>query len=117
MTGWLIETLIATTGLILLVLMIRIPIRRWFGAPVAYALWLLPAARAVLPTFTRTVERVVPATSHPIDLAALPYNAAVPTSSPDWPLLLSAAWIAGALAMLVRGAITYHRQRSGILGN
>ena len=59
MIDWLTSTLIATSGLMALVLVIRNPVRRRFGAGVAYALWLLPAARAILPTFTETVERQV----------------------------------------------------------
>ena len=59
MTGWLLGTLLATSGLILLVLLIREPVRRHFGARVAYGLWLIPAARLLMPTLTQTVERPV----------------------------------------------------------
>ena len=79
MTEWLTDTLLATSGLILLVLLLREPVRRRFGPSVAYALWLLPAARLVMPSMTRTVERVVPAASEPaIDLSALPPAPAAP---------------------------------------
>ena len=57
MTDWLLGTLLATSGLILLVLLIREPVRRHFGARVAYSLWLIPAARLLMPTLTETVER------------------------------------------------------------
>ena len=60
MIDWLTATVIATSALMALVLVIRNPIRRMFGAGVAYALWLLPAARSVLPTFTQTVELAAP---------------------------------------------------------
>ena len=59
MIDWLTSTLIATSALMALVLIIRNPVRRMFGAGVAYALWLLPAVRAILPTFTETVQREV----------------------------------------------------------
>ena len=49
MTGWAVETLIATTLLMLLVLAIRGPVRKAFGAHITYALWLLPVARLLLP--------------------------------------------------------------------
>ena len=49
MIGWAVETLIASTLLMLLVLALRAPTRRAFGPGVAYALWLLPALRMVLP--------------------------------------------------------------------
>lgn len=49
MIAWAIEALAASTLLMLLVLVVRGPVRRSFGAEVAYALWLLPAIRLVLP--------------------------------------------------------------------
>ncbi|MBY8827279.1 M56 family metallopeptidase [Hephaestia mangrovi] len=49
MIGWAIETLVATTLLMLLVLALRGPVRRAFGAGVAYLLWLLPVLRMALP--------------------------------------------------------------------
>ena len=48
---------------VLLVLLVREPVRRHFGARVAYGLWLIPAARLLMPTLTETVERTVPATT------------------------------------------------------
>ncbi len=62
MTDWLVDTLIATSGLMLLVLVLREPVRTRFGAAAAYGLWLIPAARVLMPTLTTTVERAVPAT-------------------------------------------------------
>jgi bla regulator protein blaR1 len=49
LTGWVIETLLATTLLMLLVLALRAPVRRSFGPHMAYALWLLPVFRLLLP--------------------------------------------------------------------
>ena len=49
MIGWAVETLIATTLLMLVALVLRGPVRRAFGPGVAYLLWLLPLARMVLP--------------------------------------------------------------------
>ena len=46
---WAIEALIASTLLMALVLLVRAPVRRAFGPGVAYALWVLPAARLLLP--------------------------------------------------------------------
>ena len=48
MIDWLVGTLLATSGLILLVLLVREPVRRHFGARVAYGLWLIPAARLLI---------------------------------------------------------------------
>jgi len=49
MIGWAFETFVATTVLMLLVLAIRAPVRKAFGPGVAYALWLLPVLRMLLP--------------------------------------------------------------------
>jgi bla regulator protein blaR1 len=49
MIGWWIETLAASTLLMLLALALRGPVRRTFGPQLAYALWVLPAARMLLP--------------------------------------------------------------------
>ena len=49
MIGWAIEALIASTLLMLIVLVLRGPVRRGFGAGIAYALWVLPVARLLLP--------------------------------------------------------------------
>ncbi|GAA0745379.1 hypothetical protein GCM10009075_29860 [Sphingomonas trueperi] len=49
MIGWWIETLLASTLLMLLALALRGPVRNAFGPQLAYALWVLPAARMLLP--------------------------------------------------------------------
>ena len=49
MISWAIEALIASTILMLVVLALRAPVRREFGANVAYLLWVLPVARLLLP--------------------------------------------------------------------
>jgi len=49
MMGWAIETFVATSLLMLLVLAIRGPVRKTFGPGIAYALWLLPVLRMALP--------------------------------------------------------------------
>jgi len=45
----LFDTLLWTAALIALVLVLRRPVTRWFGAPAAYALWALPMLRLFLP--------------------------------------------------------------------
>ena len=47
--SWLTDTLIWTGALIALVLILRRPVARHFGPTLAYALWLLPAVRLLLP--------------------------------------------------------------------
>jgi bla regulator protein BlaR1 len=115
MIAWLTGTFVATSALMALVLIIRNPVRRRFGAGVAYALWLLPAARAVLPSFTETVERVAPKSAGFVPMSFSSAAAAPVEPSIDWVLLLLAVWLAGAAGMLGRGLLTYGKQRRGIL--
>ena len=49
MTGWLAQTLFSSTLLMLLVLALRRPVARLFGARMAYALWALPLLRMLMP--------------------------------------------------------------------
>ena len=49
MTGWASETLIASAVLIAAVLLLRAPVARLFGARAAYALWLAPLLRMLVP--------------------------------------------------------------------
>lgn len=49
MIGWVVESLLATSLLMLLVLAVRGGVRRSFGSTVTYALWALPALRLVMP--------------------------------------------------------------------
>ncbi|PXA83320.1 hypothetical protein DMC47_43965, partial [Nostoc sp. 3335mG] len=46
---WIVQTLIASTLLMAIVMMLRAPVTRAFGAKAAYALWLLPVLRMILP--------------------------------------------------------------------
>jgi bla regulator protein BlaR1 len=124
MIDWLTDTLIATSALILLVLLVREPVRRQFGATVAYALWLIPAARLLMPPLTRTVERIVPAApSGNGDITGFTLPAAAATTEPTlveqlggWPLILAACWLSVATVLLVRGLLVYRRQRAVVLG-
>lgn len=46
---WGGATLLGSGVLMLLVLAVRLPLRRWIGPRLAYALWAMPAARMLLP--------------------------------------------------------------------
>ncbi len=58
---WAVEALVASAILIALVLLLRGPVRRSFGAPVAYALWALPVLRLLLPPLPQGVRDSVAA--------------------------------------------------------
>jgi bla regulator protein BlaR1 len=126
---WLLGTLLATTALIALVLLIREPVRRHFGARVAYGLWAIPAARLLMPTLTQTVERTVPA-STPIEpfvpaMVAEPRLLAAVTA-PEPSLLdqtgglqtvLLVLWLGVALGLFIARMAAFRRERAAILAD
>ena len=50
METWLFDSLLVTTLLMGAILLVRRPVAKMFGAGVAYALWLIPAARLLMPS-------------------------------------------------------------------
>jgi beta-lactamase regulating signal transducer with metallopeptidase domain len=122
MIGWAIETLVATSLLMLVVLAVRGPVARHFGPRIAYALWLLPAFRMILPPLP---EQVAPQT-----LAMLPASidlelllmASAPGAAPeapsvDWGLIMAVLWGLGALAFLGWHLLSYRRFVDRALGD
>ena len=59
-----VDTLVGTGVLIAAALVLRRPVARWFGPRAAYALWLLPLIRLMLPPL------VLPAWMRPADPVA-----------------------------------------------
>jgi beta-lactamase regulating signal transducer with metallopeptidase domain len=127
MTEWLFDTLLATTALMALVLVLREPVRRRFGSAVAYALWLIPAARLLMPTISTTVERSVvaptPSMTPPgalsLDLHQPYAMSLVEPSLLDriggWSGIALFVWLLGGVLMLARGAVLYRKQRRAVL--
>jgi beta-lactamase regulating signal transducer with metallopeptidase domain len=50
MQTWLFDSLLVTTLLMAAILLVRRPVAKLFGPGVAYALWLVPAARLLMPS-------------------------------------------------------------------
>jgi beta-lactamase regulating signal transducer with metallopeptidase domain len=123
MTAWLLDTLVASSLLMALVLLVREPVRRQFGPAVAYGLWLIPALRVVMPPLTWTVERTVPAAgSLPLGAPLPAPSSVVPAAEPSligqlgaWETWAVSAWLTGALVMLLCGLLVYRRQRQEVL--
>jgi beta-lactamase regulating signal transducer with metallopeptidase domain len=125
MIGWTLETLVASTLLMLVVLALRGPVARRFGPHAAYLLWLLPALRMILP---RLPEGAIPVEKVPahIDIAKLiaaaalrgaqaPTGAATQTVAAtsqvtvDWLSFGMIAWLGGAAAYLAWQLGRHHR--------
>lgn len=132
MSDFLIETLVWTGALIALVLVLRRPVARQFGAGAAYALWFLPAARLVMPPLllpawlapdaepaSYSVEPLAMASSAgalPLAGSELGEIAPVePAVSFDVAAVLLALWLLGAAIFLVRRFALYHRMRAELL--
>ncbi|KLI63721.1 M56 family metallopeptidase [Aurantiacibacter marinus] len=49
LSEWMVDTFIYTGLLIALVMLVRRPVARYFGPKIAYALWVLPLLRLVMP--------------------------------------------------------------------
>lgn len=105
MIGWAVETLVASTMLMLLVLALRAPVRRAFGPGVAYALWLLPALRMALPPLPAPLRLVetspIGAPIPPGTLMLMQPVATLPAVPQGWdmadvPGLAVLFWLSGA---------------------
>jgi len=92
---------LAASVAILLVLMLRKPVRRRFGAQVAYALWaVIPivAAGAFVPPATTAAPLIAPVMLDAAAMAGGAVEASV-TATPTLPSILIALWITGALGV------------------
>jgi bla regulator protein BlaR1 len=100
-TGQLVDTLISVSMLLLLVLALRGPVARQFGARAAYALWLAPLARLVAPLLTalvpasETTAGTIGGAMPEIVVMRLPA-----ASGFAWASWILALWVAGVLIFL-----------------
>lgn len=129
MIAWLVETLVATSLLLALVLLLREPVRRSFGAKAAYALWLLPALRMVMPPIANLMPQLLPvpalnpasgalaqlvhARVMPIETA--PTFVAEEAAGVPWLLIVLSVWLAGALVFVAWQVAAYYRFRHHVL--
>jgi beta-lactamase regulating signal transducer with metallopeptidase domain len=104
MTGWFFENLGWASAVLILVLIVRRPVAYWFGPGPAYALWLLPAARLLMPPqswFAAELPALLPA----VDLVPLAGGAdsSLPASDSGLPWIEAALvlWAAGTAAFFV----------------
>ncbi|WP_034160030.1 M56 family metallopeptidase [Sphingomonas sp. ERG5] len=126
--GWALEALIASTILMIGVLVLRAPVRRAFGPDVTYALWALPVLRLLLPPIpeswreiavtpvARASETITIYVIEPLGGAAaatagpsLTTPAATASYYPSIGLVLLALWAVGAVSFLAWHAISHLR--------
>ena len=126
MTGWLIEALIASTLLMLLVLLARRPVRNAFGPQVAYALWALPVLRLALPPLPDAWRQaaVTPIsgvgetiTVFVVDGGGSAAAAVAAPSVPSIALVVGGLWAVGALAFLFWHLTSHTRFCRRLLGS
>ncbi|MDP8993592.1 MAG: hypothetical protein M3N07_01210, partial [Pseudomonadota bacterium] len=109
MSAWLIQNLAAASLLMLLVLALRQPVARLFGAGWAYALWLLPAARLVLPPLPAgEIPSLLPSLAVAIPAAGEAAAPLPPDGGPgQWVPILLALWAVGAAIFLAWQFLSY----------
>lgn len=112
MTGWFFANMAWASAAMLLVLALRRPFARLFGAGPAYALWLVPALRLVLPPLPRLAPDM-PSLVPPETLVVFVGDGGAP-APPDggggpWLPWLVALWAAGTVAFLVWQWAGYRR--------
>lgn len=134
MIAWAVEAVVASTALMLLVMVLRRPVAEHFGAQAAYALWALPALRMVLPPMTiglgtsapmLAVEPVSGSISDVVHTSivtgggAARAAAVIPASegigSAGWIALAVLIWLAGAGLFLIGHFWGYRRFRAHLL--
>lgn len=138
MIAWMVETCVATTLLMLLVLALRKPVREQFGPNIAYALWLLPVLRLLMPplpgawsfteflgglTYAAEAPAAAPTTQAIIDQALIQAQmdmaggttatvteaSVVTVSGPSLLLMIGTVWAVGALAFLLWHIVSHTR--------
>ena len=117
MTAWLAGNMLWASLAMLLVLLVRRPVATLFGAGSAYALWLLPAGRllmpsrlllgADMPSLLPSLEVIVSVPESPAPLSA----AVASASATTW---LVAIWLGGAAAFLAWQWLAYRRFLTGV---
>lgn len=119
--SWLTDTLIVTGLLIGIVLVLRRPVAKTFGPGMAYALWLLPLLRLVLPPLKLPAAAAVspaPIVSEFVTVIANPAPA-IAVADPAWTYapLLQAGWLFGAALYLAWRGWGYAAMRRTLLSS
>ena len=123
---WIWDTMFSMTLLMLLVLMIRKPVGHFFGARIAYLLWLLPLARLFMPTLTleapaeiEPAATFMPAAIGSDLVAAAPAQATTfsALASLDWMMIATILWLGGAGLLFISKLASYLQFREDIVAD
>jgi bla regulator protein blaR1 len=105
----LLETTLAGSAAILLVLALRAPLASRFGAHAGYLLWVLvPLSMLAVMLPPRVVETIVASSGAVGAIAAEPTLLPVSPSS-SWPMAVLITWMTGAMLMLAWQALQQRR--------
>ena len=106
LAAWAPGALLGSGLLMLLVLAVRSPVRRWVGPRIGYALWAVPTLRMIVPPLPADLFGTLPVAGAGATLSVLfvgPQRAGAwaGTAVADWPVpALLLAWLAGAAVLL-----------------
>src|SRR5205085_8756878 len=106
-----------TSLLIVAVLLLRRPVANAFGARAAYALWLAPAARAVLPPldFLRVAMPISTQVVGPVDFRIVTTQGG--STGLHWLQIVAVGWLAGAAFYLALNWWRHQRFLDDALAN
>ena len=123
---WIWDTMVSMTLLLLLVLAIRKPVGHFFGARIAYLLWILPVARLFMPTLTlEAPAEVEPVATFVTTAVGSDLAAAVPAQSStfgalaslDWMMIALILWLGGAGLLFISKLAAYLQFREDIVAD
>ncbi len=126
---WLVDSLLVTTLLMAAILCVRKPVAKLFGPGVAYALWLVPAARLLMPSLegepvplAENGQSISDAVRHsvltqiPSDASAeLTNSASSAVATVDFMALGITFWLGGAVLFFIIQMIRYASMRDDLL--
>jgi len=129
---WIWDTMFSMTLLLLLVLAIRRPVSHFFGARIAYLLWILPLARLFMPILTleapapttqpaqvEPIVAFVPATVGSDLVATVPAQSSAfgALASLDWMMIALILWLGGAGLLFISKLASYMQFREDIVAD
>ena len=125
MSTWVFDSLLVTSALMAAILLVRRPVAKIFGAGVAYALWLIPAARMLMPSLTgeaalagESSQAVRDAVRESIlsgAITAEPVATVAASPSIDVVALAITLWLGGAILFFIVQMIRYASMRDDLL--